>query len=192
MIQVFAKEVCAFLKSLSEVKSCAVYGSLCNGTYDEYSDIDIEIDVSGVDNGVFATKLPDILSENFEVIFFDYAPSLAPEKYVISVAINTENPFRMVDICCVAKPHCSTVTRQDLASLNNQYDHTLKLFVANLKHFLRESDCYADILKMYNRIFQNETVTHSEEYMLNAVYHWLQNNAESRHEMFVSLFEDYL
>lgn len=192
MIQVFAEEVCAFLKSLPEVKSCAVYGSLCSGTYDEYSDIDIEIDVSGVDNGVFATKLPDILSKNFEVIFFDYAPSLAPEKYIISVAMNPENPFRMVDICCVAKPHCSTVARKDLASLNNQYDHTLKLFIANLKHFLRETDCYADILKMYGRIFRDGMDIRDEAYMLDAVYGWLLNNAQPRHEAFVANLEEYL
>ena len=192
MIQVFANEVCDFLRSLSEIQDCHLYGSVQNGTCDEYSDIDIEIDVSGVDNGAFATRLPDILSAKFDVIFFDYAPSLAPEKYVISVALNTENPFRMVDICCAANPHCSTVTRQSLASLNNQYDHTLKLFVANLKHFLRGTDCYTDILKMYSRIFRNDAVAHDEEYMLTTVYRWLQDNAEPRHETFVSLFEDYL
>lgn len=192
MIHAFANEACAFLRCVPEVRDCHLYGSVRNGTFDEYSDIDIEVDVSGVDNGVFATKLPDILSEKFEVIFFDYAPSLAPEKYIISVAMSPENPFRMVDICCVAKPHCATVTRQDLASRNNQYDHTLKLFVANLKHFLRETDCYADTLKMYSRVFRNDAVAHDEEYMLNAVYRWLQDNAEPRHEIFVSLFENYL
>ena len=192
MIQTFANEVCAFLRSLPEVQECHLYGSVRNGTYDEYSDIDIEIDVSGVDNGVFATKLPDILSEKFEVIFFDYAPSLAPEKYIVSVAMNPENPFRMVDICCVAKPHCATITRQELSSRNDQYDHTLKLFVANLKHFLRATDCYADVLKMYSRIFREDMVIRDEEYMLNAVYRWLRNNAQSLREEFVENLEDYL
>lgn len=192
MIQSFAKEVCTFLESLPEVNSCRIYGSLSSASYDEYSDIDIEIDVSGIDNGVFATKLPQILSSKYDMIFFDYAPSLAPAKYVVSAALNAENPFMMVDICCTATPHYDTVSRQDLASRNNQYDHTLKLFTANLKHFLREADCYHDICKMYGRIFRDDTATHDEGYMLSAVYRWLQDNAELRHEIFVSRFEDYL
>lgn len=77
MHKIFADEVCSFLEELPEVNSCHLYGSLSDDSHDEYSDIDIEIDVSGIDNGVFATKLPDILSENFNVIFYDYAPSLA-------------------------------------------------------------------------------------------------------------------
>lgn len=191
MIKSFANEVCTFLRSLPEVKSCGLYGSVSDNSYDEYSDIDIEIDVSGVDNAVFSTKIPDILSEKFDVVFYDYAPSLAPEKYVVSLAMNNENPFMMVDVACTAMPHCDTVSKQQLNSLNNLYDHTLKVFVANLKHFLRGVDCYDDISKMYVRIFRDRDV-YDEEQMLNAVYEWLQENAEPRHEEYIALFEDYM
>ncbi len=191
MIKSFANEVCTFLRSLPEVKSCGLYGSVSDGTYDEYSDIDIEIDVSGVDNGLLATRIPDILSEKFDVIFYDFAPSLAPEKYVVSMALNTDNPFMMVDVACTANPHFDTVSKQQLSSLNNLYDHTLKVFVANLKHFLRGVDCYDDISKMYGRIFRDRDA-YDEEQMLNAVYEWLQENAEPRHEEYIALFEDYM
>ena len=191
VIKSFANEVCDFLCSLPEVKSCGLYGSVSTDTYDEYSDIDIEIDVSCIDNGLFATRIPDILSKKFDVIFCDFAPSLAPEKYVVSLAMNTENPFMMVDIACIANPHCDTVSKQQLSSLNNLYDHTLKVFVANLKHFLRGVDCYDDISRMYGRIFKDRDV-YDEEQMLNAVYDWLQENSESRHEEYIALFEDYM
>lgn len=191
-IKDFANEICDFLMNIPEVKSCSLYGSLSKGTYDEYSDIDIAIDVSGVDNGLFITKLPELLTKEYDIIFYDYAPSLAPEKYIISVAINTENPFMVVDISCVANPHYDTVTKQDLARLNNQYDHTLKLFSANLKHHLRSAECYDDILKMHGRIFGKDAEIYDEEQMLEAVFRWLKENAEAQHEKYVSLLEKYM
>ena len=93
MIQTYAKEICEFLMQIPEVKSCSIYGSLSKGTFDEYSDVDIEIDVSGTDNGMFIKKLPELIAKEYDLIFYDYAPSLAPQKYILSVAMNTENPF---------------------------------------------------------------------------------------------------
>ena len=58
----------------------------------------------------------------------------------IPVAMDTENPFWVVDITCTANPHCTAVTKRELSALNNLYDHTLKLFTANLKHYIRGTD----------------------------------------------------
>lgn len=192
MIKKFANEICTFLQSMPEVKSCQLYGSLAEGTFDEYSDIDIEIDVSGEDNGIFLTKLPVLFAKKYDIVFCDYAPSLAPEKYIITIATNTENPFMIVDISCVATQHCDTVSKKDLMALNNRYDHTLKLFAANLKHYLRGVECYDDIEKMYGRIFGRDIDACDEEEMLHAVYTWLKDNAESQHEEYVLLFQEFL
>ena len=192
MIQAYAKEICEFLMKIPEVKSCSIYGSLDKGTFDEYSDIDIEIDVSGTDNGLFIKKLPELIAKEYDLIFCDYAPSLAPEKYILSAAMNTENPFWVVDITCAANPHCTAVSKQELVELNNRYDHTLKLFVANLKHYLRGADCYDDIKKMYRRVRGQDTEICDEEQMLNAVFSWLEKNAENRHEKYISLLAEYI
>lgn len=188
----FVKEIFEFLNDLPEVKSCKIVGSLSAGNNDEFSDLDLVIDVSGIDNGVFLTKLPQLFEEKYDVIFYDYTPSLAPDKYIVSIAINKTNPFMIVDVSCVATPHFDSVSKQDLSSLNNKYDHTLKLFVANLKHLLRGMDCYDDIYKMYSRIFGRDLEAYDEEWMMQEVYGWLQENAESRHEEYLALFEGYL
>lgn len=188
----FVNEIFDFLNNLPEVKECKIYGSISTGNNDEFSDLDIAIDVSGIDNGVFLTKLPEIFSEKYDIIFYDYTPSLAPNKYIVSIAINEKNPFMVIDISCIATPHYDSVSKQDLSSLNNKYDHTLKLFVANLKHLLRGADCYDDIYKMYSRIFGCNIEVYNEEQMLREVYQWLQENAEQRHEKYLSLFEGYL
>ena len=192
MMKEFAKDIFEFLNDIPEVKSCKVVGSLSAGNNDEFSDLDLVIDVSGIDNGVFLTKLPQLFEEKYDVIFYDYTPSLAPDKYIVSIAINKTNPFMIVDVSCVATPHFDSVSKQELASLNNKYDHTLKLFVANLKHLLRGMDCYDDIYKMYSRIFRRDLEAYDEEWMMQEVYGWLQENAESRHEEYLALFEGYL
>ena len=97
-----------------------------------------------------------------------------------------------VDISCVANPHHDTVTKQDLARSNNLYDHTLKLFSANLKHHLRGAECYDDIVKMHGRIFGNDADICDEEQMLEAVFCWLKDNAEGQHEKYISLLEEYI
>ncbi|MDR1330459.1 MAG: nucleotidyltransferase domain-containing protein [Oscillospiraceae bacterium] len=63
-----SSEVIAYLNTLPEVKSCALYGSIANGTADNFSDIDICIDVSGFDNGMFMKALPQLMAKRFSVI----------------------------------------------------------------------------------------------------------------------------
>ena len=68
----FVKEIFEFLNDMPEVQSCKIYGSLSAGNYDEFSDLDLVIDVSGIDNGMFLTKLPQLFEEKYDVIFYDY------------------------------------------------------------------------------------------------------------------------
>ncbi len=75
------------------IKNCMIYGSLSTNSYDEYSDIDLEVDVSGTDNSLFIQRIPEILGAHYHIIFFDYTLSLAPHDYMVSVAIPNKNPF---------------------------------------------------------------------------------------------------
>ena len=106
--------------------------------------------------------------------------------------MDTENPFWVVDITCTANPHCTAVTKRELSALNNLYDHTLKLFTANLKHYIRGTDCYDDIAKMYRRICGQDTEVYGEEQMLNVVFEWLAENAENRHKKYIALLGNYI
>ena len=80
MLKNIAEKIMAMLDNMPEVKSCALYGSLTNDTYDELSDIDINIDVSGSDNGQFMLTLAERIGEKISVFYSDYAPSLVPEN----------------------------------------------------------------------------------------------------------------
>lgn len=180
-IQELAARISDYLETLPQVRSHSFYGSLQNGNYDQYSDLDIQIDVSGIDNGHFLLELPELLSKKFSIVFYDYAPSLAPQKYVVTVAVDSQNPFLCMDFACVATPHFETVSRQDLQKRNSPYDHTLKLFVANLKHWLRGADCRTDIEKLYFKVFPSDQLPDSESVRLQHVYSWLRNHAHTKY-----------
>ena len=176
-IEYIGIQLCDYLKTIKEIKDCKIYGSIKENNVDKYSDIDLEIDVSGHDNSIFVSKLPEIIGRKYPVIWYDYAPSLMPEEYIISLAISEDNPFLIVDIKCVAYPHMNTFTKEnDL--INNKFTHIIKVFVANYKHNIREDDCRNDILRMYKRIFTEEKDT---EDMLESVYNWLLENSEEKY-----------
>lgn len=187
-----AQQVCAHLLHQPEILRCTLYGSLQNGTADRYSDIDIEIDVSGIDNGQYLFALPAIVAQKFPVLFSDYAPSLAPEKYVVSLAISAENPFLLLDIACSATPHCPSVTRQALSARNDPFTHLLKLFTANLKHFLRGTDCRRDVTRMAARCPGVDTSGSDARGLLLDTYGYLRENAAPEYRAYLSALAPHL
>ena len=183
-----ANNICENFLKVSEVQSAHIYGSIANGSFDEYSDIDIELDLSGHDNGAFLKKAAEELQKQYPVIFSDYAPSLLPEEYVVSCAISEDNPFLIVDIKCTANPHVYSLSKKDIR--NDKYTHILKLWVANMKHYLRGYDCKNDICRMYQKIF-NE-LSSSPENMLIDVFEWLNSNSRDEYRQYLSSCKTYV
>lgn len=178
MIRERAAALCRYLSGLPGVRSCRLAGSVAAGTFDAYSDIDLELDVSGLDNGVFALELPALLNRRYPVLYADYAPSLAPQKYVVTAALFPDAPFLLADVSCVAMPHCRTVSQAALAARNNLMTHTLKVFTINLKHALRGNDCRRDIARMYARLTDGDASLPSCREMLYETFRWLESRAD--------------
>ena len=180
-----AEEIISILNDIPEVNSCTIYGSLSTNTYDELSDIDIDIDVSGSDNGQFMTELVEMLKGKLNIFYYDYAPSLIPDKYIVSIAIDESNPFLIVDLQCSAKPHCVTVTKQQVIGMNNKFTHVLKLWTANLKHFARGAECYDDIIRMAKRLGISDVDIKDEAELLEDSLCWLEYNANDELSAFL-------
>jgi hypothetical protein len=128
-----AQRVLAALVGEPAVRSAILRGSLATGTANEFSDIDVAVDVSGADNGHFATRIPTLLGRHFPVLFSDWAPSLLPKKYVQTCFLNDAPIFWNVDIECVATPHVPSLTHVTV----EPHDHLLKLWVLDAKYLLR-------------------------------------------------------
>lgn len=180
-----ANNIITFLNEIPVVRECSIYGSLATNTYDELSDIDIEIDVSGYDNGQFMVELVELLKGKFSIYYSDYAPSLIPDRYIVSIAIDKENPFLIVDLCCSAEPHCTTVTKQQASEKNDKYTHILKLWTANLKHYVRGNECRDDIVRMGQKLAIEDTDTKDEVEILERTLRWLEENVKSELHEFV-------
>lgn len=172
-----AEEIIEILKSLPEVKDCTIYGSLSADTSDELSDIDIEIDVSGCDNGQFMLRLVDLLKDKLSIYYYDYAPSLIPDDYIVSIALDKSNPFLIADLKCVATPHFTTVTKQQVKEMNDKFAHTLKLWTANLKHYARGKECRGDIVAMAKKLEIRGVHKKDEKELLEITLRWLEQNA---------------
>ena len=185
MLKEKAKEIMALLNDIPGVKKCNLYGSIAKDTYDELSDIDIEIDVSGMDNGLFMLDITELLKDKMDIYYADYAPSLVPDKYIVSLAIDKENPFLILDLCIVANPHCTTVTKEEVMGKNEKYTHILKLWTANLKHYVRGNECYKDILKMAKKIGIEEADSKNEAKLLRESLHYLETNAPGELSEFI-------
>lgn len=181
-----AESLVALLRELPDVKDCTLYGSLAEGRGDALSDIDVALDVSGADNGRFLLRLADLLRQKGLTIFYeDYAPSLAPEKYVVSLALDEKDPFLVVDLKCTAQPHCTTVERRELKEKNDPVSHTLKVWTANLKHLVRGADCRGDILRMAERCGVEWAQHKSDKTLLEEVLVWLETEAPAHLRRFV-------
>ncbi len=180
-----AGEIITVLNDIPVVKGCTIYGSLSTNTHDTLSDIDIEIDVSGHDNGQFMMDLNGLLKDKIKIFYSDYAPSLIPEKYIVSIAIDEYNPFLVVDLCCTAKPHCTTVTRQQARERNDNITHLLKLWTANLKHYIRGSDCHHDMIRMGQRLSFDNLTAMDDKTILEVALCWLENHVDDRMQTFV-------
>ncbi len=195
-IETIAKELCDYFQMIPEVCSASVYGSISSKKTDFYSDIDLQIDVSGSDNGQFLKRAAGLLNEICPVIFYDYAPSLLPEEYVVSCAISARNPFRIVDLKCTATPHVRSLQREEL--VNDPFTHLLKLWVANTKHDLRGADCRADIVRMYHKLLDSEQVVEDRIEQLSSrelrgiVFDWLWAHRTKPYEAYLHSCEQFL
>lgn len=181
-----ADEIAKMLEALPMVQSCTLCGSLAKGTADERSDIDIEVDVSGYDKGQFMLEVPELLKDKLNIVYVDFAPSLIPEKYIVSLAIDEQNPFRVVDISCCAEPAATVITADQARRLNNRYAHMIKLWTANCKHFVRGRDCRTDILHMAQKADLSSIAGKSDRTLLGETLCWLERNADQRYQTIIA------
>lgn len=110
----------------------------------------------------------------------------------MSLAISEKNPFLIVDLACTAVPHCPSVSPQALREKNDPCEHTLKLFTANLKHFLRGADCRGDIARMYARRFGTDAPAADELALLRAVHASLCEGAAPKYRAYLSALQAFL
>ena len=152
-----ASRIMRLFEDLPEVADVFPRGTLATRSLDEYSDIDIGIDVSGHDNGQFAWMVAAFMHKAFDLHFSDWAPSLIPRNYVQTLFIKGLPVFWNVDIEVTATPHCATVTRNDVKRTSIQ--GSLKDWVINTQYLLRRTQGIEQQIGEYYRRVLGEAPT---------------------------------
>lgn len=128
-----ASHVIEYIEGLPEVKSATLKGSVATGTWDEFSDIDIVVDVGDRNNAAFALQLPRIMDREFDVVFSDWAPSLLPDKLVQTFYMEDVSIFWSVDLSVTADTHHGLQSDPP----RDEEERYLKMWCQNLKNWVR-------------------------------------------------------
>jgi predicted nucleotidyltransferase len=150
-----AQHVIDYLEGLAEVESAILYGSLVNGNSDEFSDIDIEINVGKHDDAAFALRLPRLLDLEFEVAISDWRRSLLPDKYLQAFFIEGVPIFWSFDFAVAADTHRPLRTDPP----RDELDSFLKLWCGNLKYWIRKDPRHARLIPlMAHRVLSDDAM----------------------------------
>jgi len=133
-------EICGKLKTLDFVTDVSVTGSRIEGCADPYSDIDLIVDIQRLQPDAALLEITEFMNMTYSPLWFDYANSLMPSKFLVSMFIDCENPFCFLDIGIFNK-------EEDLAYdpekfKNDKWVHLTKLWIMNFKYYLRNDKCF--------------------------------------------------
>lgn len=126
--------------------------------YDQYSDIDIRINVSGSDNSKILLMLPYLLSIKYDIAYSAFAPRFAPDLYVVSFGFKDMDMFHFIDIECVAEPHISSLSKDDIRLITNSKHLLLKLYIGVLKKLLRDEDISDELSFLTKQMVEQENI----------------------------------
>lgn len=150
--KVIAERIIGLFNTSPKVKYATIRGSIFHEKADEFSDIDLTVDVSGTDNAAFALRISKIIESHFDIWFVDWATSLLPQEYVISIYLKNTSIFWNEDIACTATPHIETIQ----VFQNDPFQHALKLWILNLKYLHRQDLSKPSIDRLAQKVVGNQ------------------------------------
>lgn len=182
-----AKRVISTFLAQDEVKAAFLNGSLARGTADEFSDIDIIVDVSGSDNGMYLERVVALIEQDFGVRFHYYACHRVPDIYVVCLFLRDASVFQIVDVQCVATPHCRSVSRDDLRRIRDDVAGLLKGWVKHAVLILRGVEDAPSKIREYiqPRIGDAYEASLPPERLLALLLDEIQLRAGTRHHDFI-------
>ena len=167
------EQVITFFEQQALVKHAFLRGSLASEGGDQFSDIDIGVDVSGWDNGQFLLQVPALLATTFPMAFHDWVPSLLPDAYVVNIYLRDLPLFWNIDIQCLATPHVPSLKTVSC----DPADHFLKLWILNAKYYLRGNvEAKQSIRKLAQRILPGQNIgSQDAPELMGEILHTLKN-----------------
>lgn len=128
-------EICRKIETFGFVTSVQKVGSRAEGHADCYSDIDLVVNIRDIKPDIALLKITEFMKITYAPLWVDFANSLMPQKFVVSMFIDCENPFCFLDIGIYNEEnfHYNPQTFQ-----NDKWVHLTKLWIMNFKYYLRK------------------------------------------------------
>jgi hypothetical protein len=128
-----AESVLKLVRGDERVASAEVVGSLSSGHADEYSDIDIHVDLCTVSDRAFAEVLPDLLRPIGPCVIAGWGLKTLPEQFVRTFYFADYPLFWHVDVRCESALH---VDGSDLKDTYH-WPQIFKMWIDELTEVLR-------------------------------------------------------
>jgi len=132
-------EICGRLKTLDFITDVSETGSRIKGCADRYSDIDLIVNVQKIRPNAALLEITEFMNMAYSPLWFDYANSLMPSKFLVSMFIDCENPFCFLDIGIFNKEALAYYPEK---FKNDKWVHLTKLWIMNFKYYLRKDKCF--------------------------------------------------
>lgn len=133
-------EICGRLKTLDFITDVSETGSRIKGCADRYSDIDLIVNVQKIRPNAALLEITEFMNMAYSPLWVDYANSLMPSKFLVSMFIGCENPFCFLDIGIFNKKEALAYDPEKFK--NDKWVHLTKLWIMNFKYYLRKDKCF--------------------------------------------------
>jgi hypothetical protein len=125
--------ICNLLREDARVTDVKFYGSLANGQADQYSDIDIQVNLVNTSDRAFAEELPDIVRPAGAMLLASWSLGALPDLFARGLYFEDYSVFWHVDIACYSAEHAEGT---DLKQMYH-WSQIFKIWIDEVSDFLR-------------------------------------------------------
>ncbi|WP_322905949.1 hypothetical protein [Paenibacillus campi] len=175
------RQLLQHLNDCEWITDVKLVGSHTTGMSDRFSDIDLLLSIRHMNPATALWQTFESIQTSFSTLWHDFANSLMPDKFLVSLFIDGDNPFAFYDIGIMNDRAYSTYNCA--LFVNDPWVHLLKLWVMNFKYGMRHAlqferrytvmmqkanlaydpDYYAGFARLLNLLKQKPTV--NEQYV---------------------------
>jgi predicted nucleotidyltransferase len=147
------------LNGLDFITRIDVIGSCVEQTSDAYSDVDLLLTIKDVTPDIALFEVTESVKAKFQPVWYDFANSLMPDKFLVSTFIGGDNPFAFYDVSILNSDKNLVYDKTQFE--NDQWIHLMKLWVMNFKYMMRDAPQFE---KRFATMMEKANISHYSDY----------------------------
>ncbi|MET3941924.1 putative nucleotidyltransferase [Paenibacillus sp. PvP094] len=147
------------LNGLDFITRIDVIGSRVEQTSDAYSDVDLLLTIKDVTPDIALFEVTESVKAKFQPVWYDFANSLMPDKFLVSTFIGGDNPFAFYDVGILNSDKNLGYDKTQFE--NDQWIHLMKLWVMNFKYMMRNAPQFE---KRFATMMEKANISHYSDY----------------------------